>query len=499
MRFARTLWLPLALVAVPARAERKETPPQVYKAGAVVKLSALSVELTLPSDDEWSVSVAVDGSDAWDILRRADGAFSLELSLARAKSCAAIAESLDALKTKRHDNPGFAPAAYDPWTYEPSPGLFRVCTNTNRGPVTVDLSASVPPATVSAFLAEIARMVGGRRETKALGFVPVAVAGRTLLAVAGVHVDIPKGFSLRQLVGDDGVKRDVLERFEPRDPPLSITFERRVGACPTPSGTRVKAPAYLPPGLAAEAFETEAKGVRTGAFCFTLGPDAIVARITFTNADDARIARGILAPAAADRSGVGSSLSSDEDVDDREIEDDLAPRVRGVLSFDLVGVRPRSADERPFGVGLGFHAWGVTSTPKQRIGYGLELASSAAIGTERLLFFDAHAGIGPSLSLGRFVVFPAVGGGVDAMRGDPLTVHTAPYLHGGGRVFIPFGRRAGLTLGGAYHHRFARESDVPTEARGSAIVTVGSISVGLRVVDYASRGAMGTVVLGFTL
>ena len=493
-----------AATAVPALAARKETAAQVYKAGAVVKLQAVEIEIALPGepgDEEWSLSLAVDGGDAWDVLRRQDGGFTVELSRARVEHCSVVAERLDTAKKKRIANPNIAPVTFEPWAFEIEPGTYRVCANTINGPVTADITASVSAEAVNAFLADIGRRVGAHRESAPLiaKGPPISVFGPTLLAASGIHVEVPKGFSLHTLTSADGRKVDLLERYAPRDPPLSLTVERVAGACPPLAGTRNAAPPYAPTDFATEAFETTNKTARVGAFCTTLGSDAIIVRVTFANDADARVVRGILQPAAAAKMGVGSSFTTTTDEADGQPSDDSL--VRGVASVDLVTLArvTDSTQKLPFGAGLGLDAYGATASVRQRFGYGLEVAVSGGVGSEKLRYFDAHAGIGPALALGRGLIMPTVGGGIDLLTSTPFDERAAGYVYGGGRVVIPLARRVAVTLGGAYHHRFVAEQvDQRSELRGSLLVSVGAVAIGVRYVDY--RGAaMATIVLGFTL
>jgi hypothetical protein len=476
--------------AATASAERKETSAQVFKPGSVVKLRSLAIEVTLPKDDEWSVSIAVDGSESWDILRRADGAVGIELSRSRIEHCSILAERHDGEKRKRIENPSI-PYQFEPWAYEID-GAYRICTNTINGPVVADVTGNI--ASVNALLEDVARSVGGHREASPLiAKGPLIVAfGPTLLAASGINVDIPKGWTLHTVTTKDGHKQDLLERFEPRDPPLFLTLERVVGTCPPLAGYPVTAPPYLPPDLASEGFETKKKVGKTGMFCASFGPDSVIVRVTYTNDDDARVVRGILAPAGAARDGVGSSMSSNHDVDSNEEDSSL---IRGVLSFDITALT--HDDAKPFGVGAAIDTYGFT--PSHGFGYGLELGVAGGIGTQKLGYFDAHAGIGPAYSIGRLVMMPTVGGGIDLARAGAFEEKAAGYVYGGGRLVVPLWRRA--TLGGtfAYDHRFAGAGDLAREVRGSLIATVGNVSFGLRFVDYGSKHVLMSAVLGLAL
>lgn len=491
------------LFALPARADRKETPPQVYAAGAVVKLHAVEIELALPTGNEWSLSLAVEGSDAWDILRRDDGALTIELSRPHVANCEELAEALDAKKIKRHDNPALAPASFEPWAYEVSNAVYRVCTNTVRGPVTADVQGSVGATVVSSLLTEIGRMLGGRRGGSSLiaKGPPIALVGTALLAASGVRVDVPKGFSVHTLTASDGSKLDLLERFTPNASPVHLTLERVVGACPPLAGERVTSPPYVPPDFATEAYETPAKQGRTAAFCMKLGPDAIVARVTYVTADDARVIRGILAPAAAAKTGVGTSYSnSASEVDTVDDEFARPARIRGAFTADGLVVPAYHNDRRAFGGGGTLDLWGVTSAPRHRFGFGLELGLAGGGGAEKLAYFDAHGGIGPAIAIGRgSFFFPAIGGGLDLVGGRAFEERAAGHVYGGGRLSIGFDRLVSYTLSGSYHVRFAREGDATREWRAAALVAIGPVAWGFRSTYYVGDGLIGSFVLGLSL
>lgn len=480
----------LLVLSTTAYAERKETPPQVFKPGAIAKLRALEIEIELPKDDEWSVSVAVDGTDAWDILRRADGAVTVEISRPHIEHCSVLAEKLDAEKRKRTDNPAF-PTAFEPWAYEID-GAYRICTNTANGPVTVDLQGNVNA--VNALLADVAKSVGGHRESAPLlaKGPPIVAYGVTLLAVSGIKVDVPKGWSLHTVTGADGHKRDLLERFEPRDPPLSVTLERVAGVCPPLAGKPVTAPPYLPAELGSDGFQTKKPTFVTGMFCTSFGADSVIIRVNYTNDDDAKIVRAMLAPAAAAKDGVGTSLSSSHDVDHPDEESTL---VRGVAALDLTTFT--NNDAKPFGVGAGLDAYGFT--PSHGFGYGLELGVAGGIGTGKLGYFDAHAGIGPSYAIAKVVLFPTIGGGIDLARAGSFEERAAGYVYGGGRLVIPLGHRMNVAGTFAYDHRFAKEGELARELRGSILASIGDVGFGVRFVDYGSKHVLFSAVIGVTL
>lgn len=491
---------------------RSETPPQHFHAGTVVKLRAIGIDLKLPaSADGWTLSVAVEGTEAWDILRRLDparGELVIELSRPHAADCAAVARALEAKKLPRVAASPLAPSSFEPWAIEAEPGVHRLCTNTNEGPYTADVRGSaLDPTEIVPVLAEVARMVSGHRggsapPTKAP---KVSLVGRVQLAASGVHAEIPKGWSVRAATSHEGRKVDLLERFDPGDPPLRLTVERRVGRCAAamPIGTKRSGAPYLPDGFGPESIERAHEAGQTATFCMELGADAVTVEVGSAGpltADDARVVRAILAPAAAARSGVGTSLSSDEDVDERGDDMQIGARAHGLVAFDILAFSARDDSNRPFGAGLSFDAW--SSTARRGLGFAVELSGRGGVGTNKFLTWDIQGAVGGALTYGRFAALLTLGGGADAFRGardkDGQTTFEAPvagYLHVAPRFIVPFGKKLAVDIRGAYHRRF--DFDVGHELRAHLGVAYGPIWLGVRVTRWENLATLGDLVLGF--
>lgn len=499
----RALPLVAALTVANVASARTETAPQQFKAGAVVKLRALDIDLKLPPSDEgWTLSLAVEGTDAWDIVRKGDD-LSIELSRAKGNDCDAVAHTLDAQKAKRRAASPLAPTTFEPWSYDVAGGAQRLCTNTYTGPVTADVSgAAANPADVVALLSEVARMVGGRRGTAGLVAKgpTVAIVGKTMLAASGIQADIPKGWDVRVQTLPDGTKIDVLER----DTTLKVTVERRVASCATslPQGKTVLDAPYLPEGFGPASVE----GLHTATFCMELGSDAIVASVTYAGGlaaagSELNVVRSILAPAAAARSGVGGSIKSDHDVDEREDEMEIGARIRGVASLDLLWFNARGESNRPFGAALSFDAY--SSTARHGLGFAVELGARGGVGTNKFLTWDVFGGIGGALTFGRFMGMLTVGGGADAFHGVRYKTNetffearTAAYVHVAPRLIIPVSRRLAFDVRGAYVHRF--DDVVDREFRGHLGVMWGAAWFGVRVTQYKDRALLASLVLGFS-
>jgi hypothetical protein len=514
MGTASRLLFAALLLSAPVASARTATAPQQFKSGAVVKLRALDIELKLPPSAEgWTVSLAVEGADAWDILQRLDqnrGELTIELSRARVADCGVVASTLDKQKAAKHANTPLAPTSFEPWSYKVASGAQRLCTNTYNGPVTADVSGTaLDAAEVSAMLAEVAKMVSGRRGTAGLAAKAptVAILGKTLLPGSGVYADIPKGWSLRVVEGGGGNKIDLIERTEPSEPSLKVIVERRVAACATalPQGKSILDAPYLPEGFGPASIETRDKDVRTATFCMEQGADAIVASIQYngelTHAD-VRNARAILAPAAGGRSIVGTSIASEHDVDEREDEMQIGARIRGVVALDLHYLSAKEDSNKPFGAGLSLDAY--SSTARHGLGFAVEVGARGAIGSNKFLMGDVHGGIGAALTFGRFIGLLTVGAGVDvfetprpkcACPDAPLRVPAAGYVHVAPRVIIPLARKLAVDLRGAYVHRF--EDTFDRELRAHLGVNYASTWFGARITRYSDRALLATLVLGF--
>lgn len=511
-RLVATCAVALALVSAGDAWARTETPPQHFHPGTVVKLRAIGIDLKLPeSADGWTLSVAVEGTEAWDILRRLDpsrGELVIELSRPHADDCAALARALEGKKLPRVAASPLAPPSFEPWAIEVAPGVHRVCTNTFEGPYTADISGTaLDPNEIVPVLAEVARMVFGHRggsapPTKAP---KVALVGRVQLAASGVRAEIPRGWSVRVSTSSDGRKLDLLERLEPGDPPLRLTVERRIARCAAvmPAGAKKTGAPYLPDGFGPESIESAQKQGQTATFCMELGADAVVVEIGSAGPltpEEARVVRSILAPAAAAKSGVGTSLSSDADVDEGGDDLEIGARAHGVAAFDILAFSARDESNRPFGVGASFDAW--SSTARRGLGFAVEVGGSGGVGTNKLLTWDVHGGIGAALTYGRFAGLLTIGGGADGFHGvrneANETFFEAPaagYLHVAPRLVIPLGKKLALDVRGAYHRRF--DFDVGRELRGQLGVAYGPIWLGLRVTRWDDRATLGDLVLGF--
>ena len=498
----------ILLVANVASA-RTETAAQQFKPGAVVKLRALDVEMKLPPSAEgWTVSLAVEGSDAWDILHRLDstrGELSLELSRARVADCNAVASTLDAQKAKKHANSPLAPSSFEPWSYGVATGAQRLCTNTFNGPVTADVSGtSLDAAEVSALLGEVASLVAGRRGTAGLVAKEPTVAhsGTMLLPASGVQADVPKGWAVHVVTNDAGNKVDLLER----DAALRVTIERRTASCATslPQGNTVLDASYLPAGFGPAAIETRAKDVRTTTFCRELGADAIIVSVSFAGElthPDVRVVKTILAPTAAGQSAVGTSVASDHEVDDREDDMTLGARTRGSAALDLLYFSARGESNHPFGGGLSLDVY--SSTAKYGLGFAVEIGGRGGVGTNKFLTWDVFGGVGGALTFGRFVGMLTVGGGADAFHGvrykDNQTffeAEPAGYVHVAPRLLIPLARKLALDVRGAYVHRF--NDGVGHELRGHLGVAYDWLWIGVRATQYSDRALLASLGLGLS-
>jgi len=500
------------LAATGGASARTETAPQQFKPGAVVKLRALEIELKLPDGAEaWTVSLAVEGTDAWDLLRRIDparGDLSIELSRSHAKDCPAVASVLAAQKAKVIASSPLAPSAFEPWAYQLSGTTYRLCTNTFRGPVTADVSgSSLDPAEVAPLLAEVAKMVSGQRGVEGLTAkgMSVSIVGKIMLPGSGVYADIPKTWRVHVVTDKGGSKIDVIERTEPPEPVLRVTIERRAGECATamPEGKSVLDASYLPKGFGPASIESRDKELRTATFCMSAGSDAILASVTYAGElthPDVAVVKSILAPAAGGSSPVGSSVSSDADVDEREDEMQLGNRIRGVAALDLHYFTASAEPKSPLGAGLSLEAY--SSTARHGLGFAVEVGARGGVGIDKFLTWDAGGGVGGALTFGKFIALLTVGGGGDGFHGvrakdATATAFEAPaagYGYGALRFVVPLARKVSLDLRGAYVHRF--DDTVNRELRGHLGASFGAMWLGARMTSYSSA-TLATLVLGF--
>ncbi len=362
-------------VAVPRPRRAQRDAPQQFNPGETVELHSLGVKLTLPSSTGWTVAVAVDGTASWDVLRPLSGATpGLQIQRspgANGSDCNDVAASLSKDQGPVRKPTTLAPATWDPWVYEVE-GRLRLCTNTIEGPVLADVSAdvsSIAAADVIPVLDEVSRVLGGRRSSSPLvtkGPV-VSQVGTITLAYAGVRVVVPSGWSVKTFERE-GRKIDLLERFEPKDPPLYFTVRRALGKCGPerrPDDVVVERPEYLPQGFLPRVLErTKGEGAHESVLCVELGPEAVVVEIGWTRRGDLLDVRTMLAHVSEIAGRCWHVLLCP-----RRPTRVLEPvdRVRATLSADA-HVLTTYGRERAFGGGASLDLWTVTNASNVRSG-----------------------------------------------------------------------------------------------------------------------------------
>lgn len=485
-----------------AHAERSETPPQLFKAGETVKLHSLGVKVTLPATTAWTLSVAVDGTASWDVLRPVEGAtpgLSIELSRSKRPDCNDVAADLDARSVVRSKSTNLAPTTWDPWAAQIDPHTLRLCTNTIEGPIVADVVAEGPivaPGDVVPLLEEVARVLGGRRSSSPLvGKGPVvSVVGTITLPLAGVRVVVPHGWSVKTF-DDRGRKVDLLERFEPKDPPLFFTVRRGLGRCSAlsdPTAQTLDRPDYLPLGFLPRVLERTTEEAHVSTMCVELGPDAVVITVTWARRDDLLDVRTMLARVADVDVGVGTSFSSSTPDEPVEEED----RLRAMLALDA-HVLTRFGGERAVAGGASLDVWSVSSRVDRPFGLGAELSGGFGYGTRGLMPWSARFGLGPSLTLGPLVFLPLATIGGDGIGGDDLAMKGAGTWSLGGRLGVRIGRGYSFTLSGAAQRRFGGEPTLTRETRFGVALSLRSVGLSAQLLDVTDRGRLATLSIGY--
>lgn len=492
-----------------ARADRTETPAQIFKAGETVKLHGLGVKITLPATHAWTLSVAVDGTEAWDVLRPIDAStpgLAIELTRSPKIDCNAVKADLDA-RTPALENVAsspLAPETWDPWAYRVSPSGVRLCTNTVDGTLVADVHANVAnaaPSEVVPLLQEVARVLGGKRSSAPLhthGPI-IALVGTLTLPLAGVRVVVPRGFSVKTTV-DQGKKVDLLERYDPKDPPLYFTVSRALGRCvdrKVEGATKLERPTWLPVGFQPTVYEREVKDGHESTLCVELGPDTIVVKVVWVDRDDLPDVQRMLVHVAEVEVGVGASFSSSTPSEPLEEED----RLRATLG--LTGhVLTRWSSDKAYAGGVALDVWSATSRPDRALGVGAELVGGFAYGTRKAMPWSARFGLGPSLSLGPILLLPLVTIGADGVGGDDLAMKGAGTWSLGGRVGVRVANRTSFALSGAEQWRFGGAPVISRERRFGVTLTLRSLGLSAELVDFnpdARAARLATFSVGWVL
>jgi len=493
-----------------AHAERSETPPQQFKPGELVKLHSLAVSINLPTTTPWTLAIAVDGTASWDVLRPLEGAtpgLQIELSRSKRPDCNDVAADLDARAVtdptivKKATTP-LAPATWDPWAYQVGLRTRRLCTNTIEGPILADVVAdvaNVAPSDVIPLLEEVARVLGGRRSSSPLvGKGPViSRVGTITLPIAGVRVVVPTGWSVKTF-DDHGRKVDLLERFEPKDPPLYFTVRRGLGTCVLPRGegdSVVDKPDYLPIGFQRRVLERTAGDAHISTLCAELGPDAVVVTVSWTRRDDLLDVRTMLAHVAEVDVGIGTSFSSSTANEESEEED----RLRTTISGDVYALTTFGHD-RAVGGGASLDLWTVTSKTARPLGLGAELVGGIGYGARGMMPANARIGLGPSLTLGPLVLLPLATLGADALGGDDVGMKAAGTWSLGGRVSLRLANGFALGAFGAEQWRFGGAPTITRERRFGIGLTLRGLGLSAQLTDIDPahhRARLATLSIGY--